>query len=395
MPGMSTEDLQAETVLAAASQATGLDDYGDPGFVEGLSVYLESLRTESRLSAQGAAMHYQDIVRILSNRLGFQRDLKQHPEILDEPIIKPIIILGLPRTGSSKLQRMLASDPGAQRLDMWRLQFPAPFPGSKGVSPDPRIAMSEQIEAALISQFPEVMARHPMESHEVDEELWLLEMSFESLMTSIKTYAPKHRAWVEGHSQRNAYAYMRSLLQYLQWQDGGGIRGNRLWILKCVTHIGELPTVLETFPDATIVCTHRDPRKVITSFASLMDLVWKMYSDHVDSHELGNDFNQFWAKQTEKYIDACHTVEAGRILDVYFDDIQDRPDAVIADIYAHAGRELTLEARQAIAGYVARRPKNHFGAYQYKMEDYGLSNAKIEKAFANYMEKYPRLKHNL
>ena len=383
------DDLRVEALLKAASEATGLDDYGDTGFVEGLEIFLDDLRHEARLSPLGVAMQYQDIVRLLSNRLGFQRDLKRHPEILDEPIEKPIAILGLPRTGSTKLHRMICADPGVQRLDTWRLNFPAPLPHSEGLTPDPRIALAEQIEAALSAQFPELMARHPFEAHEVDEEMWLLEMSFASVMTSIKTRAPKHRAWVESRSGLDAYAYMKSLLQYLQWQDGGA-RG-RPWILKSPIHIGQLPTLLATFPDATLVHTHRDPRDVIPSFASLMEAAWNTHSDQVDAVEMGRDFADFWARQTEANLQARRELGEDRVLDVYYDDIHAQPFSAIEAIYARAARPLTADARRAIADYAERRPRHHFGAYRYAMADYGLSRAGIEALFAGYLERFPRL----
>lgn len=389
MPTIRIDDLRADRLLAAAVQATGLDDYGDMAFVEGLQVFLDDLHHEARLSERGAMAQYHDIVRLLSNRLGFERDLKRHPEILDEPIARPIVIIGLPRTGSTKLHRMICADPGVQRLDTWRLQFPAPLSGRVGLNPDPRIALAEQIEAQLVASFPELMARHPFEAHEVDEEMWLLEMTFASVMTSIKTRAPKHRAWVAGRSARASYAYMRSLLQYLQWQDSGAC--GRPWILKSPIHIGELPVLLETFPDATLVHTHRDPRQVIPSFASLMEAAWKVHSDEVDPRELGNDFNLFWAAQLERNLQARQQFDAGRVLDVYYDDIREHAEKVVADIYAHAGRTLSAEAAHAIKDYERRRPEHHFGAYRYAMEDYGLSVARIEAAFDAYLRRFPRL----
>ena len=323
-PALQIDDLRPEAVLAAASRATGLDDYGDRSFVEGLGVLLDSLRAEGRLNLGGVAAQFQDMVRMLSNRLRFQRDLKAHPEILDEPIERPIVIIGLPRTGSSKLQRMIATDPGVQRLEVWRLMFPAPFSGNRlgsvGAAPDPRITLAEQIEAALTARYPGFMARHPMEAREPDEELWLLEMTFESPISSIKLRAPSHRAWIEGRPQRQPYAYMKSLLQYLQWQDGSA-RG-RPWILKSPCHIGELPTLLELFPDATVVHCHRDPRTVITSFCSLLEITRKMNSDEVDLHELGADYNAYWGHETERGLVARRALGEDRVLDVYYDDIR-------------------------------------------------------------------------
>lgn len=390
MADITLEHLRPEVVMAAAKQATGCDDFGDLDFVEGLSIYLEDLRTTTGLAPRGIVAQFQDIVRMLSNRLLFQRDLNRHPEILDEPIEKPIVIFGLPRTGSSKLQRTIAADPGMQRLEVWRLLFPAPFPGTEGVQPDPRIAMAEQVEQMLKTNFPDMIAGHPMEAREPDEELWLLEMTFESPMSSHKTRAPRHWAWVANRSRRASYAYVRKLLQYLQWQDGGAC--GRSWVLKSPMHIGELPTVLATYPDATIVHCHRDPRVVMASYAALLEATWLMNVDHVDLHKLGADITAFWAEQVRRNLAARKAIGGERIIDVFYDDIRDRIEDVVADIYRRAGRELTPQARQIMRDYNARRPEGHFGKHRYTLERYGLDNAKVDAAFADYLNRFPRLK---
>lgn len=389
-PAINREMLRAEVAMAAAAQAAGHEDFGDPGFIYGLRIFLDDLRERAQLTDFGVQAQFQDVVRLLVNRLGFARDLKAHPEIRDEVIAPPIIIFGLPRTGSSKLQRMIAADPAMQRLDFWKLMFPAPLPGTKGVTPDPRIEMTQQIEQMLKDLSPQAMAAHPMEALEPDEELWLMEMSFAAPVTWMKVRAPRHRVWTEARDTRPVYAYTRELLQYLQWQDGGG-RG-RPWVLKSPVHIGELPALLDVFPDATLVHCHRHPAKVVPSFCSLIEHSRKVHSDAVEPRELGAEFNAYWALQTRRNLDARRVLPADRMLDVYFDDIREQPLAVIEQIYARAGHRLSAEARRAFADYDARRPENHFGAHHYTLEHFGLSLDAIERAFADYLHAFPRLR---
>lgn len=383
---MSIDDLRPEAVMAAAARATGLDDFGDLGFVEGLTRLLDCLRGEAHLNERGIAMQFHDMVRLLSNRLGFQRDLKAHPELLDEKIEKPIVILGLPRTGTSKLQRMMSADPGVQRLEVWRGFFPAPLPGTAGVTPDPRIALAEEMERTFMALSPELMASHALEAREPDEECWLLEMTFESDLASHKSRAPSHRAWTAERSQLKPYRYMRDLLKYLQWQDGGG-RG-RPWILKSPLHIGQTPTLFEVFPDATLVFCHRDPRTVIPSYCSVMEANRRIYSDFVDLVEIGDDFMRYWGREITRHLAARRELGEAAIVDVYYEDIRDRPEEVIARAYARAGRELTPLAKQAFADYAARRPEGHFGQHNYTMERYGLSRTLIDATFAEYRERF-------
>ena len=389
MPTMKTEDLTAEAAMAAAVKMTGLADYGDLDFVEGLNILMEDLRESSSLTPAGNMVMFQDAVRLLSNRLIFVRDAKAHPEMFDDPIAKPIIITGLPRTGTSKLQRMMSADPGVQRLEVWRILFPSPLPGTEGVQPDPRIGIALQYEQMLATHFPKVMARHAMEAREPDEEWFIMEMTFQSTFSSMKSHAPKHRAYIEKHGQRKPYAYMRKVLQYLQWQDGGA-RG-RPWILKSPAHIGEFEALLETFPDATVVHCHRDPAKSVTSFASLLECNREIYCSHVDAPQLGNDFNAFFGAATENNLVYRARHGESQIVDVYFDDIRDHGIDVIAQVYARAGRELTPEARKAFADYEARRPQSHFGTYDYTMEQFGLSKEKIHQRFAAYIKRFPRV----
>lgn len=389
-PAITRDMLRADVAMAAATQVAACAEYGDRGFVKGLTVFLDDLRERARLNDFGVQAQFQDVVRLLANRLGFERDLARHPAIRDEVIAPPIIIFGLPRTGSSKLQRMIAADPAVQRLDFWRLMFPAPLPNTESIRPDPRIALTQQIETMLKTLSPQAMAAHPMEALEPDEELWLMEMSFAAPVTWMKVRAPGHRAWVERRDTRPVYAYTRELLKYLQWQDGGG-RG-RPWVLKSPVHIGELPAVLDIFPDATVVHCHRHPRKVVPSFCSLIEHSRRVHSDEVDPHQLGAEFNAYWAEQTRRNLVARRRLSPDRVLDVYFDDIRAQPDAVIEQIYARAGRHLDSDARHAFAAYDARRPENHFGKHDYHPDHFGLSDEAIDAAFSDYLDHFPRLR---
>lgn len=384
------DDLRTEVVMAAAERLTRLDDWGDRAFVEGLGIFLEDLRTNAHLSERGIHLQYQEIVRMLSNRLRFERDLERHPEIRDERIVGPIIIIGLTRTGSSHLQRLMSADPNVQRLERWRLENPAPLESPTGKGSDPRIAMSETIEAMTLQLSPELMACHAMEAREPDEELTLLEMTYECVVCSLKTHAPLHRAFVDVVPPERRYRYLHQLLQYLQWQDGGA-RG-RPWIMKCPLHTGVLRTVVETFPDATFVYTHRDLREAIPSMFSTMELIRMFFSDTVDLHEIGDYYTRFYAREVERHFAARRELGDSNIVDVYYEDICRRPESVVAEIYARARREFTPHAKEAIARYCERRPKGHFGKHEYTAERYGQSFATIEAAFADYLDRFPRVR---
>lgn len=373
-------------LLAAAAAETGLEDYGDRHFVTGLSALLEALPREAALNVVGDQMVYGGIHRLLCNRLRYVQDIKTHPEILDEKIVQPIIILGLPRTGTSKLQRVLSADPLVQRLDFWRTINPAPFPGEEPGHPQARIEAALVVEQTLATMFPGWMARHPMEALEPDEELHIMDGSFECVISWLFSRVPSYYAYIRHCDPRPMYRYLHAMLQYLQWQDGGA-RG-RPWIMKSPVHIGELPTLLQTFPDAIIVHCHRDVREVIPSFASLIEEGRKIGSDHVDPVEVGRDMCEYWALALDRYLIERDKLPPDRILDFHFEEIRGDVVAVIRRIYAAAGRVLTPEAVAAFKDYEARRPEHHFGTYEYSAEQYGYVPQQIDRRFAAYRARF-------
>ena len=208
-PESTLSAFETESVLARASEETGLDDFGDERFIEGLATYTQALMGEARLNDAGIIGAQAVIQRQLVNRLRFQRDLKLHPEISEERISAPIIILGLPRTGTTKLQRMISSDPEVQRLELWRLLNPAPLPSSEAAGPDPRIAVAQGYEQLITTQFPEFMAAHPTRAREPDEESVLMEMSFEFWASGVRAHIPSFESWATARSADTIYSYLR------------------------------------------------------------------------------------------------------------------------------------------------------------------------------------------
>lgn len=375
-----------EGLLAAAKAETGLQDFGDMGFLKGLTVLTEALPKEANLNEVGKQMVYGGFIRLLCNRLRYQADLKKHPEILDEKIEAPIIILGLPRTGTSKLQRVMSSDPHVQRLEFWRTIFPAPFPDEEPGNPKARKEAALMVEDALSTNFPGWMARHPMEALEPDEELHIMDMSFDCMISWLFSRVPSFYQYMSDCDPTPTYDILYSMLQYLQWQDGGS-RG-RPWIMKSPVHLGDLPTLLNTFPDAVLVHCHRDPRKVIPSFASLIEEARKIGSDTVDPLEIGQDMFDYWADQMDRYMAAVDDLPEDRILHVQFEDTVADVIEVIGRVYKKAGRSLTPEAVAAFKEYEQRRPDKHWGSYSYTAEQYGLSLAAIDQRFAKYNRRF-------
>jgi hypothetical protein len=251
----AANELEPSKLLAAAADEAGLDDYGDESFVESLTQLVRAIVSEARLTDLGLMGTRASIIRCLVNRLRLRDDVKKHPEIVDEDVSDPIVIVGLPRTGTTKLQRMLSSDPGFQRLYLWRLFNPAPMPGWKPGLPDERIEVARSFVQAL-SQRPEFIAGHPMAAEDPDEDVFLMEMAFEGILPLVQFRVPSFHAWLKDRPRHDFYAFEKLLLQYLQWQDGG--RRGRPWALKAQTHLGGLSALVDTFsgqPSSTAIAT--------------------------------------------------------------------------------------------------------------------------------------------
>lgn len=375
-----------EGLLEAASTEAGLQDFGDRHFITGLTTLVDAIHREAALNVTGEQMVFGGMIRLLVNRLRYVEDIKRHPEILGEEIVAPIIILGLPRTGTSKLQRVMSADPGVQRLEFWKTINPAPFPGEEPGKPEARIQAGLLVENTLATQFPGWMARHPMEALEPDEELHIMDMSFECVISWLFSRVPSYYQYISHCDSRPTYQILHAMLQYLQWQQGGG--QGRPWIMKSPVHIGELPVLLETFPDAVVVHCHREPRNVIPSFASLIEEGRKMGSDQVDPLEIGRDMLSHWAGEVDKNLLARESLPEDRIIDVQFEEVVADVSQVIERIYQRAGRELSDEAVAAFRDYEARRPQGHWGSYDYSAAHYGLSADAIDDRFAEYRRRF-------
>lgn len=365
---------------------TGLDNFG-PNFLEPFTQYVESVVREFPLNPIGVMTFKANMQRMLVSRLRFEEDLRLHPEILDEDISGPVIILGLARTGSTKLQRMMAAAPQVQKLYFWRLLNAAPFPGTDPAGSDPRIDVAKQGMEMLQSMYPDLMAAHPMPAEDVDEESFLMEYSFESLMNYMMVPAPSYYQWLVERKMHDCYRYTARLMQYLQWQDGG--RKGRPWIMKSPFHLGHLDALIEVFPDATLVYCHRDVAEVVPSLCNVMEQSWRTMTDKLDLHEVGRIL--FNSCVTEMNRSLKLRKELGSRIDIYdvpYAQIHADPMTVIREVYRRAGWPLTEDSIQAMQQWARNNPQNRFGTNTYTLERYGLTREAIAKEFREYIAQF-------
>ena len=373
-------------LMAAAKLEAGLSDFGDLHFLTGLRRFVEAAPVEAKLNAIGEQMVYGGIAKLLVNRLRYVQDIKTHPEILNEKITKPIVILGLPRTGTTKLQRVLSASPQVQRMDYWRITNPAPFPNEEPGNPRERINAALAVENMLTSQFPGWMARHPTEALEPDEELYLMHGSFECMVSWLFARVPSYYDYISHCDQLPMYQHLYAQMQYLQWQDGGA--RERPWIMKSPVHTRALDSLLTVFPDAVLVHCHRDPQKILPSIAALIEEARKIGSDEVDPKVIGDEMLEYWSTSLDRYLEVRKKLPADRILDIQFKEIVDDVVDVIKRIYAYAELPLSDQAITAFKEHEAHRPDRHWGNYSYSAADYGYTEEIIERHFSAYSEQF-------
>jgi hypothetical protein len=380
--------LDPRTIMASASAQTGLDDYGYDEFADDLVRWVDAVEGEARLSVAGAVGFRASLQNNLVNRLRFHEDLKRHPEILEEDVSDPISIVGLPRTGTTKLLRLIACDRGVRHLPFWKLLNPARVPGAPGGGPDPRIAIADEHVAVLRDNFPELLAGHPFGTHEPDEEIFLMELVPDSWFnTTVRFHTPGYFAWWVDRPRDHVYGYLRQLLQYLQWQDGG--RRGRPWVLKSPAHTASLDLLLSYFPRATIVQCHRNLTEAIPSTARIVEQMRLLLSDRVDPLELGPEVLSAFSGDLVRCVQCRKALgEDPRIVDVSYADLLVDARAAIKEVYAATGRPLSEETIRAMARWEVDNAQHRFGRHIYSLERYGYTESGIAEACGAYLARF-------
>lgn len=380
-PNDTSVNLRAEALMHQARQQAGLTDFGGGDFRPGLTRFISGALQDAELNETGVALIEATVTRFLVNRLRFEADLRRHPEILKQPIEPPVVIMGLPRTGTTKLHRMIAVDGHFQSLRAWQIMNPAPLP--EPLDPqgrDPRIAVAEQIDAMIDAAVPELLAGHPVRAGEVDEEMvTLMEMNFDHPLLAMRIESPQFEAWTNSRPLLPIYRYLRQFLQYFQWQTGR--RGP--YVLKSPLHLSGLDAIAEVFPSATLVHCHRDPAVAATSFMRLAEIARSLFYNRVYPHALGDRLLRLLSDMVN--VNLKQRAELGarlRIVDVSFHDITHDPIAAIKKIYTAHGVALTQEATAAMQAQEASAGRTR--PFVYSMEHYGKDQRDFDIAFEAY-----------
>ena len=376
-------DLTIEAVLDSASAATGLDDFGDPGFRPRLEIWLRSFAEDAGLGPLGRANGFADCVRQASTRLRLEHVWKSHPGIASTIIDRPIVIAGLPRSGTTHLVNLLAADERLRSMPLWESMEPiAETEPPPPAETDPRRLRCRAMWGAFEALLPLMPAMHEMDPDSVHEDVELLGPDFSGYVPEWVCRAHRLRDWLCAHDQSPHYAYARRILQYMTWS-----RGPNRWVLKSPPHMENLAALAATYPDASVVITHRDPLAVIASAVTMIAYGDRLRRTRVDLPELAD----YWIARIERLLQRCVAERAAppKAIDVRFADYMADQMGVIERVYAQAELELAPAARMRIETYLAANPRGKHGQVTYDLaRDFGVDVAALRRRFAFYTERF-------
>jgi hypothetical protein len=383
----AAERLQPDQVLEEAIAAAGADDLGAPTWREGFEHLLAAQVAEARLSELGVEVAREEAVLYLTARLGLEAWRRDHPEVAEERVDAPIVIVGQPRTGTTILYDLLAQDPGLRAPLSWEVDRPVPPPQTATYETDPRI---DEVQARLDMAeaiIPGFTTFHPMGARLGQECVRITGGDFRSMIFPTQYRVPSYNRWLHDEADlAPAYRYHRRFLQHLQ----SGHRGER-WLLKSPAHLWHLDALVAEYPDVVVVQTHRDPLKVIASVSALVAHLRRMASDETSVAEAAADYGPEIFDGLERGMAARDrgVLAPGRVVDVQFTDFMADPLVTIGAIYDAIGRPLTAESEARMRAFLATHPGDGGGAgTRYRWADTGLDAEACRERATPYQERY-------
>ncbi|HMK86296.1 MAG TPA: sulfotransferase [Steroidobacteraceae bacterium] len=374
--------MQVDDIIAGACTATGLSDVGEPASLEGLRVLVRACNAEARLSPAGARRWEASLVRTLSNRLRIVDYLKHHPELLERPIVRPLFVFGLPRTGTTLTINLLSADPARRCFLRWEALDSVPPAKFGELHTDPRCHAEQERLAMAIKSAPQIAAAHYEDADSPTECQYSMALSFCAQLFDSSVRVPSYRKWFFATSYLPAFRFHKQLLQLLQAENDGR------WTLKNPWHPLFLDDLSTVYPDAQLVMTHRDPAEVVGSACSLIRLVRPMFSEEIDLREIADQmietFDLMIARQNA--FRARHGEDS--IYDIQYGDQLRDPIGEMRKLYAHFDEPFTAKAEAAMRELLAANPRNKHGAHRYSLEEFGLTAAGVRTHFKDYSQRF-------
>lgn len=364
---------------------TGLTEFGAGDYLPGLRVLLQSMDYDPHFTPRGRRLAWGMVVGVLRGRAQAIASMAAHPGFDAAPVIAPVVITGVPRTGTTALHRLLAVDPRFQGLQTWLLDSPMPRPPLETWREYPEFRRTAAQLDAQYAAVPDAKAAHFRAAEQVHECCMVLRQSFVSNLWTCGWSAATYDAWWQCQSEEAAYRHYKKCVQLVGMNDP-----DKRWLLKNPGHIENLDLLFAVFPDARVIQTHRDPAKAVPSLVSLlMNLNAIMEDDRIHQRAanlLQRDVAK-WAGALRK-ADAVRARYPGQVLDVVHADFHARPMETVEGIYSFIGMDIPDETRAALARRIEEKPELQHGAHRYAIADYGMSEEEARAPFGDYVERF-------
>lgn len=383
--GLTWPSLDEKSLLDAAVRRAGSSDFGGERFLEGMRVLLESVEREAELSTLGRVSCRETLIRYLENRLRLTEYRKRNPEVAEQKVERPIFIVGLPRTGTTLLFNLLAQDPANRAPLSWEVEWPVPPPQPGTYETDPRIQDAEKLFGNLDKLIPTLPAIHEFGARLPQECVPINAHEMLSVQFHITFHVPSYQAWLNDQNMVRSYEFHRKFLQHLQSKYK-----KERWALKSPAHLPAIDELLQVYPDALIIHTHRDPANVMPSLASLNYAFRGMNSNALDPMRIGRNVIDTWSVGLHKAVEARrkHRDKPNQFFDAHFEDTLEDPVDLLRRAYAHFGLELSEKSRERMSAFLAANPRGSRGVHRYVREDFGLDLGEIRERFSDYVDEF-------
>lgn len=384
-PFAADVELNLDALMTQASASCGLDDFGPMDFVERAELLLRCLDTEAPLSPMGRIGAASLVTGLLTNRLLLADLLARHPEIHDIEITRPLIIAGLPRTGTTHLHNLISADHALRSLPYWESMQPVPFPAEADLADtddDPRLARTEMGLQVMGVLMPDFNRMHEMTTWHVHEEIQLLAIDFSTMLFETMAPMPTWRDHYKSHDQTPHYEYMKTVLKACQF-----LRGGDRWILKSPQHLEQFGPLRTVFGDATFLVTHRDPVSVMVSMGTMVSYSARTSLSPVDPPLIAN----YWADRLDDMLNATlrdRELLGPNSMDIRFDEFMADDLGTVRRIYELAGQPFDEAAETATADYLATHQRDRFGKVIYDVDQLGIDVPTRRAQMRAYSERF-------
>lgn len=366
-----------------AIDAAGFDDFGDPSYLEGLRILLQAYDEEARLHPTGMEMTEGSIVHVLTQRLRTEEMWKRHPGVLATEIRRPIFILGCVRTGSTALHYLMGDDPGLQKLEWWLASNPRPRPPRETWEDHPDFQASQAEMDGMFGADPSLKTMHFTTAAGPEECRHFLAQSFTDDSFEVTATIPSYEEWYHSTRHEKTYERHKRLVQLV-----GSTDTERRWLLKYPVHLRQLDVLLDVYPDACVVHTHRHPTEVIPSYTNMVAGYRGLFEEDVDREDIARHQLAGWAEASNMAVEIRQRFPEGQFFDLYFEDFMADRVGSVRRIYEHFGQPCTPQTEAALERHAAENPRGKHGRHEYSAKGTGLTEGEIVDAFGPYLARF-------